>query len=108
MAKLTTHPKLTPERIAELSALAEKIDREEKDEIIAMGREVFARRDRIRQVIANMKAAREAKGLSLDDVAARTGIDKPNLSRLENFRVPAPRLDTLLKIADAVGYKLLA
>ena len=39
------HPALTPERIQELSELARRIDREEAEDIKALGRKVLAWRD---------------------------------------------------------------
>jgi hypothetical protein len=59
-----THPKLTPERIAELSRLAKKIDREERDSIKAKGHAVFSRHEMMQQVIAALKTAGQAQGLS--------------------------------------------
>ncbi len=108
MIKTKVKPGISRKKIAELSALAKTIDADEQDEIVAMGRKGFARRDAIRATIARLKAARLAKQMTLDDVAAVTGIGKPNLSRLENDRVPNPTIDTLLRISDAVGCKLLA
>jgi len=108
MNKIVGHPKLTPAKLEQIRKLRKTIDREEKDEIIAMGRQIRDRHERIKRVIEGLKSARQAKQLTLDELAKVTGISKPNLSRLENNRVPTPRLDTLLKVADAVGYKLLA
>jgi hypothetical protein len=101
-----SHPKLTPERIAELSELARKIDREEGDSIKAKGRAVFARHEMIQQVIAALKAARQAQGLSLAEVGERSGIGKANLSRLENDVSPNPTWDTIARYAVSVGRKL--
>jgi transcriptional regulator with XRE-family HTH domain len=44
--------------------------------------------------------------LSLADIRERTGIDKSNLSRLENDAGANPTLDTLTRYAEAVGKKL--
>ncbi|HEX8324172.1 MAG TPA: helix-turn-helix transcriptional regulator [Tepidisphaeraceae bacterium] len=107
MAIITQHPLVTPARIAELIEVAKKIDREEKDQIIAKGRAVFARHERIKATIARLKAARQAQQMTLEQVAAKSGIGKANLSRLENDQDPNPTIDTLLRVADAVGYDLL-
>ncbi len=106
MAKLNQHPKITPERIAELSDLAKKIDREEKSAIVATGQAHFARHDRIKAAIGRLKAARVKKQMTLEQVAERSGIGKANLSRLENDESPNPTMDTLLRVSDAVGYEL--
>ena len=50
--------------------------------------------------------ARESAGLSLDDVASRSGIDKAQLSRLENGKVHDPRSSTLARYARAIGKRL--
>ena len=45
--------------------------------------------------IRSLRQARESAGLSLDEVASRSGIDKAQLSRLENGRIADPRPSTL-------------
>ena len=53
-----------------------------------------------------LKRTREAAGLSLADVAERSGIDKSALSRLENGIHDNPTVETLMRYAAAVGKKL--
>ena len=53
--------------------------------------------------IRSLRHARESAGLSLDDVASRSGIDKAQLSRLENGKVHDPRSSTLSRYARAIG-----
>src|SRR3989442_9571484 len=60
-----------------------------------------------RELLRDLKASREAAGLTLADVSARCGIDQPALSRLENGRTPNPTLDTLWRYAAAVGKRLV-
>ena len=67
---------------------------EEKPELIAHARLVKQRHARLRDAIGALKATREALGLSLTDMKARTGIEKGNLSRLENAPNPNPTIDT--------------
>jgi DNA-binding XRE family transcriptional regulator len=57
--------------------------------------------------IIALKKAREAAGLSLTDVAERSGIDKAALSRLENGIHDNPTVDTLMRYAAALGKKLV-
>jgi DNA-binding phage protein len=49
---------------------------------------------------------RKARGLSLGDVAERSGIDKSRLSKLENDPRSNPTLATLTRIASAIGVKV--
>ena len=56
--------------------------------------------------IRSLRQARESAGLSLDEVATRSGIDKAQLSRLENGKVHDPRSNTLLRYARAIGKRL--
>jgi DNA-binding XRE family transcriptional regulator len=58
------------------------------------------------QALHELKTVREATGLSLADVAERSGIDKAALSRLENGIQANPTVETLLRYAAAVGKRL--
>ena|SRR5438067_2220558 len=60
----------------------------------------------LRQALADLKKAREATGLSLADVAERSGIDKAALSRLENGVHDNPTVETLMRYAAALGKRL--
>jgi transcriptional regulator with XRE-family HTH domain len=71
------------------------------------GRLVRQRHIRLREAVRALKATRESLGLSLGDIKARTGIEKGNLSRLENAPNPNPTIDTLTRYADAVGKELV-
>jgi DNA-binding XRE family transcriptional regulator len=61
----------------------------------------------LRLALESLKKAREAAGLSLADVAERSGIDKAALSRLENGVHDNPTVDTLMRYAAALGKKLV-
>ena len=56
--------------------------------------------------IRSLRQQRESAGLSLDEVASRSGIDKAQLSRLENGKVHDPRPSTLSRYARAIGKRL--
>lgn len=58
------------------------------------------------QFAAVYKAVRQKKGLSLAEVAAITGIDKSQLSRIENALNPNPTIATLEAMAHAVGRRV--
>jgi transcriptional regulator with XRE-family HTH domain len=60
----------------------------------------------LQQAIAALKKAREEAGLSLAQVAERSGIDKAALSRLETGRQINPTVATLSRYAKAVGKRL--
>jgi|GEM_PF-6970868 len=53
------------------------------------------------QLATNVKAAREAKGLTSEKVAWQAGIDKGYMSRVESAQ-RAPTLLVLLKLATAL------
>jgi DNA-binding Xre family transcriptional regulator len=57
----------------------------------------------VRQLLREMRQERERQGLSLADLAERTGMDKAALSRLETGRQANPTVDTLLRYASAIG-----
>lgn len=52
---------------------------------------------------AQLKALRQAQQLSLTDVSTRTGIDKAQLSRIENGLNINPTVSTLDTIVRALG-----
>ena len=60
----------------------------------------------VRLIVFELKKAREAAGLSLADVAERSGIDKAALRRLENGVHDNPTVETLMRYAAALGKRL--
>jgi hypothetical protein len=63
--RITSHPKITPAKLAEVRAARERIDREEKQGILATGRQAFSRHEKIRQTIVHLNALREERHLTL-------------------------------------------
>jgi DNA-binding XRE family transcriptional regulator len=57
--------------------------------------------------IGGLRQRREQAGLSLGDVAERSGVDKASLSRLENGWYPNPTVNTLARYARAIGKRLV-
>jgi DNA-binding XRE family transcriptional regulator len=57
--------------------------------------------------VGGLRRHREQAGLSLGDVADRSGIDKASLSRLENGCYPNPTINTLARYARAIGKRLI-
>lgn len=105
--QITRNRKLTPEEAEEYRKVREEIEME-KPEIIVKAQQ--ARRDarckQLTAVMRSLKAAREAKGLSLTDVYEQTGIDRSALSKLENVTNENPTIETLLRYAEIVGKRL--
>ena len=97
---------LTDEERVRHRAIREQVE-QEKPALIAHGRRAKARHTMLREAIATLKMTREALGLSLADIKASTGIEKSNLSRLENDPLANPTLDTLCRYADAVGKEIV-
>jgi DNA-binding XRE family transcriptional regulator len=60
----------------------------------------------LRACIAELKKAREAAGLTLEQVAKKTGLAAETLCRLETGAVTNPTWQTLGRYAAAVGRKL--
>lgn len=97
---------LTEEERVPHRAIREQIE-QEKPKLIARGRRAKARHARLKETVAALKMTREALGLSLADIKASTGIEKSNLSRLENDPHANPTIDTLCRYAEAVGKELV-
>jgi DNA-binding phage protein len=57
--------------------------------------------------LIELKQARQARGLSLSEVARRSGIDLASLSRLEGGKNPNPTFETLSRYAEALGLRLV-
>ena len=105
MAKqVTRNRKLTPDEASKYRRIRAEIEAE-KPEIIAKARQAV-RRKQLAAVMQQLKAAREAKGLSLADVYQRTGIDRSALSKLEKVTNENPTIDTLLRYAEVVGKRI--
>jgi transcriptional regulator with XRE-family HTH domain len=54
------------------------------------------------RVSANLREARQAAGLTLEQLAERTALHPVAVRRVEE-EAAMPRLDTLLKLADSLG-----
>jgi hypothetical protein len=102
----SVNKKLTDEERLRHRRIRDQIE-QEKPELIAQGRRIKANHARLREAVAVLKSTRESLGLSLADIRERTGIEKGNLSRLENATNPNPTIDTLTRYADAVGKEIV-
>jgi DNA-binding XRE family transcriptional regulator len=63
--------------------------------------------DELDTLLAELKTAREAQGLSLADITERTGMDRSALSKLETGQRTNPTVETLVRYAEAVGKRLV-
>src|SRR5205823_9821565 len=61
----------------------------------------------VQQALQALKREREQCGLSIGDVAERSGLDRAVVSRLENGKQDNPTVATLMRYAAAVGKRFL-
>ena len=90
--------RLPDEKRAELAKVIQQIESEQDARIKkpSLGR----------VALAKLKGARMREGLSLADVSRKAGVERGNISRLEN-NVENVELSTLVRLADALGYDLV-
>ena len=67
-------------------------------EFVSLGQLLF-----LHQVMGSLKQERERQGLTLVQLSNRAGIDQAALSRLETGHNGNPTLETLYRIASALG-----
>jgi DNA-binding Xre family transcriptional regulator len=106
MKRITRNRHLTPEEAARYKAIREQVA-DELPELIARHHERMATLDRMQELLKQLKAAREAKGLSLSDLTEITGMDRSALSKLETGQRANPTVETLVRYAEAVGKRLI-
>ena len=106
MKRITRDRRLTPEEVAKYKAVREQVA-EELPELIARHHDRMASLDQLEKLFTQLKAAREAKGLSLADLTELTGMDRSALSKLETGQRANPTVDTLVRYAEAVGKRLI-
>jgi DNA-binding XRE family transcriptional regulator len=109
-----TRPKieLTPEQRDRAKAIQERSrkHRPGPDELIERGEiNELVPRDQfllIRDVMAKLRALREARGMSLTDVSERSGMTRAAVRKLENGWNLNPTLETLVRYASSVDATL--
>src|SRR5438094_9564379 len=106
MKRITCDRRLTPEEAAKYKAIREQVA-DELPDLIARHHERMAALDQLDELLKQLKAAREAKGLSLADVTEITGMDRSALSKLETGQRANPTVETLVRYAEAVGKRLV-
>ena len=78
----------------------------ERAEIVEQGKAVLGARRIARQMLGELKAERERRGLSLADMMRLTGMSRESISRLENDPAPNPTVLTFARYAEALGMEL--
>ncbi|HKA07506.1 MAG TPA: helix-turn-helix transcriptional regulator [Gemmataceae bacterium] len=112
MARIHRKTERTPEQLAEIKAVRERFQREKPSpaKLVESG-EYYppiptSLYFELRVLAKRLRDAREAAGLSLAEMAGRTGMDKAFLSRLENGQ-GNPTVDTLARYAAALGKRVV-
>ena len=106
MKRITRDRRLTPEEAAKYQAIRKQIG-EELPDLTVRHHERMATLDQLQELLLQLKAAREAKGLSLADLTELTGMDRSALSKLETGQRANPTVETLVRYAEAVGKRLM-
>src|SRR5437899_66700 len=106
MKRIIRNRRLTPEEAAKYKAIREQVA-EELPDLIARHHERMTAQSQLQELLMELKAAREAKGLSLADLTELTGMDRSAVSKLETGQRPNPTIETLARYAEAVGKRLV-
>ncbi len=106
MKRIQRTQPVTPEEAAKLKKIRSQVAGE-LPELIARHHDRLASLDQLDKLCGQLKAAREAKGLSLADVTELTGMDRSALSKLETGQRANPTVETLVRYAEAVGKRVV-
>jgi ribosome-binding protein aMBF1 (putative translation factor) len=103
----------TPEQEAAEQAIRQKFQEERPtlEDLVERGdiAQVFTMGEywELRKTFAALKVLREQQGLSISDLAERTGMDRAMISRLENGQVDNPTISTMGRYAKALGKRVV-
>jgi DNA-binding Xre family transcriptional regulator len=100
MKRIASKRRLTPEEAANYKLVREQVAKD-LPQLIERHNQRMAALDQLQELLAQLKAAREAKGLSLADMTELTGMDSSALSKLETGQRANPTVETLVRYADA-------
>jgi|SRR4051812_18372082 hypothetical protein len=106
MKRIERDRRLTPEEAARYKRIRAQII-VELPELVRRHHHRLAGLDQVEKLCAQLKAARVAKGLSLDDVTELTGMDRSALSKFETGQRANPTVETLVRYAEAVGKRVV-
>jgi len=97
--------RLTSTELARHRRIAAEVHRN-KASIVKRGRAVLTAHDHLQHTMQALKARREEQGVSLAELHRISGIDRARLSRLESDPSANPTIETLDRIAHALGAEL--
>ncbi|TWT63177.1 helix-turn-helix domain-containing protein [Rubinisphaera italica] len=108
--RVKSHPKLTPAKQAELkqAAESEQLHRFEpavKAHDLRMKQMAINKR-LLKQLATQLDKVKSEHKFSLADLSDRSGIDRPSLSRLLNGKAENPTIETLSRVAEALGKRI--
>lgn len=106
MKRIVRDRRLTPDEAAKYKAIRGQVAAELPD-LVSRHHDRMATLDQLHDLLMHLKAAREAKGLSLADLTELTGMDRSALSKLETGQRANPTVETLVRYAEAVGKRLV-
>lgn len=114
MSMKQTHRKIerTPEEAARLREVRERYQRDKptpEELLTESGQTEFTTLGEVlllHQAITLLKQERERQNVTLAELAERTGMDQAMLSRLETGRHDNPTINTLARIAVALGKEI--
>jgi DNA-binding XRE family transcriptional regulator len=106
MQRIVRNRRLTPREAAKYREIRAEVAAE-LPELIARHHDRLAAFDQLAELLKQLKAAREERGLSLSDLTELTGMDRSALSKLETGQRPNPTLETLVRYAEAVGKRIV-
>jgi DNA-binding phage protein len=104
--RITRDRRLTPEEAAKYDTIRKQVAAD-LPSLVARHHERMAGLEQLESLFKELKAAREARGMSLADITDRTGMDRSALSKLETGQRANPTVETLLRYAEAVGKRLV-
>jgi len=101
--------KTTPEQAAEYRRKLAVVEAH-RDELLALGRKAKMEQDQLLAEMANvfkeLREERKRQGLSLADIADRTGMSREAICRLENLERGNFQIQTIQRYAKALGFKV--
>lgn len=106
MKRIVRNQHLTRDEAKKYKDVRQKISKE-LPHLIDRHEQRMVALDQLQDLVMQLKAAREAKGLSLTDLTELTGMDRSALSKLETGQRVNPTVETLVRYADAVGKRLV-